>query len=512
MSGKYIALASVLIVVIGGVWFAFESPPVSSTTVQAQQQATPTVVVASAPSIVAEAKVVPVQHVALQFPVTGYVAEVLVREGDTIQRGAPLARLETRALDLAIQEAEAQLSRTRADYASIREGATPQEVAAAQATLEQAQASLQQVRGTVTASDITAARARVDAARARLAQVTQGPRASARDAATAQVRQREAALQSQRDALSAAKHDAWLRMEQATNDLVQAQVAYAQAIQYRDHAAAHGTDPISGGTLNDAQKRTFADEATLSESRLRTAEQTVAQAQLAYDAARQNELTGIQAAEAELDSARAQLASTTEATDADVIAAARADVLRAEADLQQLTGAGRAGQVQSAQASVQNAQAVLEQLQADPRASALARAEAEIAAAEVALQQARFARDQVTLTAPINGTVARVSFKVGEQATPETALVVLADLSQWQIETDDLTELDAVHLNVGSPATIRFDALPDVALAGTVSQIKPIGENKQGDITYTIVVVPDTHDERLLWNMTAEVTFTPVPR
>jgi hypothetical protein len=45
-----------------------------------------------------------------------------------------------------------------------------------------------------------------------------------------------------------------------------------------------------------------------------------------------------------------------------------------------------------------------------------------------------------------------------------------------------------------------------IALAGKVVQIKPIGAKKQGDMTYTVVIRPDQHEDRLYWNMTATVT------
>ncbi|MBA3533913.1 MAG: efflux RND transporter periplasmic adaptor subunit, partial [Ardenticatenales bacterium] len=44
---------------------------------------------------------------------------------------------------------------------------------------------------------------------------------------------------------------------------------------------------------------------------------------------------------------------------------------------------------------------------------------------------------------------------------------------------------------------------------GTVTRIRTIGENKQGDITYTVIVTPDKQDERLRWNMTAIVDIAP---
>ncbi len=503
---KLLAIAAVVILVLGGVWFAFED----SGSVPATAQEQPTAAPATAPArgeVVAEAKVVPVQSVVLRFPGAGTVAEVLVAEGDTVKKGASLVQLETRALELAVQEAQARLSRADADYQGLVEGATPEDIAAAQAAIDQAAADLQRVRGGVTAPDLRAARADVEQARARLQQLQSGAKSTDREAAQASVRQSEANLQSQRDALSAAKTDARLRMDRAVNELTEAQAAYATAKQNRDHVEAHGADPVSGGGLNEAEKRAFYDAHIGAEARLRSAEQAVTQAQLAYDAARQAEATGVAAAEAQLTSARTELRAVEAGSDADVLAAARAELARAEAELARLSGPGRAGEVGAAEANVDSAQAALARLQADPKASALARGKAEVDAAAVALEQAQYTLTQATLKAPIDGTVARVTFKVGEQATAQDTLVVLADLSQWQIETDDLTELDVVRVRNGSPATLRFDALPGVELAGTVTLIKPIGENKQGDITYTVVVTPDRHDERLRWNMTAEVTF-----
>jgi HlyD family secretion protein len=40
-----------------------------------------------------------------------------------------------------------------------------------------------------------------------------------------------------------------------------------------------------------------------------------------------------------------------------------------------------------------------------------------------------------------------------------------------------------------------------------VSRIKDPGKNRQGDITYTVVVTPDQQDARRHWNMTATVSI-----
>ena len=83
----------------------------------------------------------------------------------------------------------------------------------------------------------------------------------------------------------------------------------------------------------------------------------------------------------------------------------------------------------------------------------------------------------------------------------------LADLRSWQVETDDLTELDVVGVLEGDEVSLTFDAIPDLELPGHVLRVKPLGEEKLGDVTYTVVVVPDEQDPRLKWGMTAVVTL-----
>ena len=98
---------------------------------------------------------------------------------------------------------------------------------------------------------------------------------------------------------------------------------------------------------------------------------------------------------------------------------------------------------------------------------------------------------------------------MGEQVSPGAPVAVLADLSSWQIETDDLTELNIVRIAEGAPVLITFDAIPDLELPGKVVRIKEIGENKMGDMTYTVIIAPDQNDDRLRWNMTATVVIEP---
>ena len=166
-----------------------------------------------------------------------------------------------------------------------------------------------------------------------------------------------------------------------------------------------------------------------------------------------------------------------------------------------------------AQVQLEEAQADYEMLLAgpDPELVALAQerinnALAQLAAAEAAL--ADYEDLAPELVAPIAGSVVSLDLKVGENAIPGQPAVILADLSSWHVETEDLTEIEVVEVAEGQTVTVIPDALPDVELAGVVVSIGEIFEERRGDITYTAdILIGGDVDPRLRWGMTVVVNF-----
>ena len=127
----------------------------------------------------------------------------------------------------------------------------------------------------------------------------------------------------------------------------------------------------------------------------------------------------------------------------------------------------------------------------------------DIATARV--DQAQAALDEATLVAPFDGTIAEVAIHPGEIAAPGLRLMSLADLTQWEVSTDDLGETEAVGVQPGASASITLDALPSVTLRGQVTSITPRSTTKRGDVTYTVKLSIVDPDPRLRWGMTASV-------
>ena len=473
--------------------------------------------------LVAEGKVIPVQRATLSLPTGGIVAQVLVGEGDQVRVGQPLLRIDRAAAEANMAQATANLTVAQATYDKLRAGATPEEIAIGEAQLRAAQAQLRQMTGSVTSTDRAAAQAQLAEAQAHLAELRAGPKRPDLQAAEAQLGQAQSNLTVQRDQLSAAKTNAQILLEQRANDLTRAQSAYVTALQNWQYVQESGKDPLNEivdpktgkrthPTLNDAQRQQYYDAYVQSQAALRAAEAAVQQAQVAYDTARQTEIGGNQLAEQQVAASQASLDKLRAGADANELAAARAHVAGTQAAFDKLVGDQRSGALDAAQAAVDQSQAALARLRAGASSNDLAIAAAEVQRAQAAVQLAQVALDYTELRAPFSGVVAAIDPKMGEFVAPGTALVYLADPSSWQIETTDLTELNITRVSAGSPVTMTFDAIPGLQLPGTVSWIRLLGENKQGDIDYVVTVTPDRHDPRLRWNMTASVSIVPADR
>ncbi|MBK8046830.1 MAG: HlyD family efflux transporter periplasmic adaptor subunit [Anaerolineales bacterium] len=257
------------------------------------------------------------------------------------------------------------------------------------------------------------------------------------------------------------------------------------------------------------------DQLIAAEANLRNAEARLKNATSAYNRVKDQNDIGMRPESLQLEQAtiayeqaQAQMNDLKNGATPATVAGARASVSQAAAQLETLQNS-MTPQLAGAQAQVDQAQAQLDLLLAGARPEVIAVAQADVAAATAALQSALVALADTELRTPFGGIVATVNAAIGEQFGPGVPAVTVADTSQWEIETSDLTEFDVVGVEIGDAVGVTFDAIPDLRLAGNVVRIRPIGEDNRGDTVYKVVVMPTEDDPRLLWNMTAVVEFGP---
>jgi len=399
------------------------------------------------PNVVsAEAFVVPVQKANLSFESGGRVTQVEVEEGDSVEAGQVIAQVDDATQQAALKQAEAGLLN-------------------AEAAVAQAEASLAEVKVGATPEEIAQAEAALAQAEAALAEVIAGPTKE-------DIAQAEAGLESAQANLNsvlAGARDEDLRAASARLLQSEANVRLAQA---------------------DYDKYVFGEPEVAEPVGV-----ALQQATLEYDAAK-----------AEYDKL------VNGARDEDV-AIARAGVKEAQAALDKVKSGATLEQIAQAQASVAQAQAALDQVKAGATAEQIAVAEAGVRAAQAGVDTAQAgitsAETEVTktqLAAPFAGTVSSVDIEMGEMVSPGAPIVAVGDTSKWQIETDDLTEIDVVNVEVGATVSISVDALPDQDFEGVVVRIKPQSETKAGDVTYTVLIDITSGDiSKLRWGMTTFV-------
>jgi multidrug efflux pump subunit AcrA (membrane-fusion protein) len=102
--------------------------------------------------------------------------------------------------------------------------------------------------------------------------------------------------------------------------------------------------------------------------------------------------------------------------------------------------------------------------------------------------------------------VLAVNLKPGDPASPSGAAITLADRSKLHVSVSvDETAIGAIAS--GNPVTLTLDALPGLALNGSVFSIEPFGQTVQGLVRYNVRVDLGQTDPRLLLYMTANATI-----
>lgn len=136
-------------------------------------------------------------------------------------------------------------------------------------------------------------------------------------------------------------------------------------------------------------------------------------------------------------------------------------------------------------------------------------AESRLTTAMTAMLAAQAFIDNHQLLSNATGSVASFNLKPGERITAGVPVITYADFRNWEIKTDNLTEIDVVEIKLGQKVEVVLDAMPEKTFTGEVSDIELVSEEKRGDTTYTATIKLDQNDPQFRWGMTAALKFLP---
>ena len=229
------------------------------------------------------------RQVALPFGSSGEIAEVLVEEGQTVEAGDVLARLDTSSLDWQIARSRASVDTAQARLEQAKKPAGDKELASAQAALDSATANYEQVQAGAGAEELASAQAALDSARANYDRVKAGPTKAELAAVQAQLDSAKAAVQQAQAAYDRVKDRPFvgllpeaLNLQNATITLQQAQANYdAQANRptRSELASANAQVAQAAAQLAALQERPTGVELASAAAQVAQAEATLAQLQ-----------------------------------------------------------------------------------------------------------------------------------------------------------------------------------------------------------------------------------------
>ena len=107
--------------------------------------------------ITANGEAVPVQRLNLNPKTAGRLAKLYVEQGDRVQQGQIIARMDSQEIEAKRDQALAELSRTQANLALLKAGNRPEEIGQAQSSVSEAQAKIVSAQ---TRLDLASARVR----------------------------------------------------------------------------------------------------------------------------------------------------------------------------------------------------------------------------------------------------------------------------------------------------------------------------------------------------------------
>jgi HlyD family secretion protein len=397
-----------------------------------------------APLVSATGEVLPKQSALLSVKTGGVVAEVLVSEGDAVQAGEALIRLQgTEQLQAAVSAARFELANAQYALDALYEDT---DLLAAQAL--QAQDDAEQALEDLRNPEL----------------------------------QQALALKAIADAKKAVEDaDRRYRTIRSSADEADIEAQRAQVVLAKDalDKAREDFEPYENKPDDNLTRANF-------QARLAAAQQT-------YDAAvrKLNALLGT-GSEADIAVAEADLAL------------AKAQVSEAEREWERVKEGPNPADEALLEAQIASASRDYEVYKngPDPEDVALAEARLENARAQLTAAEAQLA--DLELLAPFAGVVSELHINSSEWVAPGQPVLLLADLDHLQVETTDLGEIDVAQIAVGDTAMITFDALPDVLVEGTVTRIAPKASEGSG-VNYTVMLEMDQAPAALRWGMTAFV-------
>lgn len=435
-------------------------------------------------SVDATGKVESAEKIDLNFKTTGRIQEILVQAGDEVKAGQKLASLNARALESQVDDAQARLNQSLANYQKLLAGASAADILISENTAEQKFQDLLTAKNDLGNLKIT----------------------------------RDTDLQNLRDTA----------VTNLNNEIINAQIALDEVEDTLSFDDAQSTLSVkdSGALIQAEANQIVAQNAVeVSQTEIALITNTVLDEQV---------LEAMDNLKLALNLISTTLTDTMDVVNATIISSSLSktelDTLKANVSAQQTkintsktniqTSKSNwtndivyyQDQINSYEDAVKNAEKNLEIAQAQldlkkepPRQFEIDAARAQVDQARAALNLAYANLEDTLIKSPLDGTVVKKNYEVGEQTSGVTPVLEMIGESTLQIEVD-IPESDIAKVKTGQEVEITLDAFTDEdVFSGKVTFVDPAETIIQEVVYYRVKVQFDKAGETIKPGMTANV-------
>lgn len=130
-----------------------------------------------------------------------------------------------------------------------------------------------------------------------------------------------------------------------------------------------------------------------------------------------------------------------------------------------------------------------------------------ISQASAKLTQLQETLDDYMIVAPFDGVIAKMNITTGDSVSGNTSIATI--ISDHSVAKLVFNEVDIAKVKLNQKAKLTFDALDNVTLTGTVTDVDTVGTTSAGVVYYTVSISFDSEHELIKPGMsvTADITI-----
>jgi len=421
-------------------------------------------------------------RIELSFKLAGQLTHIYTKSGDQVVAGQKLAQLDTRALESQVADAHARVNQAEADYQKLLAGASDTDIKVIEDTVEQHEQNVSTAEHNLatlkTSRDIILSNLRettITVMNNELA-TAQGIMAEVDNILNDNDAKKSLSIKDRRVLVRA------LNNEADTNNVIDNTRTALSLLNE------NSSDTEILNTLSNIKNTFYLVSATLSDTLVVLLATTTSQ----------------KLSESELDALKSGIIAQQikVSTVQNSLQASKANWTNRIAEFSDQISSNE-NKVKEAQKALQINQSQLALKKSPPRQFEIDAAQAKIDQANAALNLAQVNVNETIIIAPINGTIVKKNYEVGEQVSMSMPVFEMIGQSKLQIEVD-IPESDIAKIKTSQKVVITLDALSDEELFdGTIVFIDPAETIIQDVVYYKVKVQLSNLDKRIKSGMTA---------